>query len=326
MRRAAREVRLVTTIFYGARSSLVTEVQRALAEHEPGLRVDGHLGPATWAALQRAADRLRIDPLPAPAPGAVVWPDLIAGLLDPAADDDAPAPLVTPSCSGLVCEAVGGVRLYDLRGERVPERPAVRLDGPGRPHVRDPSRVVGIVLHQTAVAFGVSAAQLRAAGGDRALALAERALRIAAHATVFRAGPGHGPLISVAAPLLWHVNGANAINPLALNLEVDGLYEGVAGDRRTARGTASVWTEEIRDAARAALRWLVEHGRAEGMPLRYVWAHRQSSATRRSDPGELLWRDLAEWARSELGLDWQPARTWGDGRPLPRAWGGDAAY
>lgn len=303
------------------------ELQRALAAHEP-LRVDGHLGPVTWAALQRAADRHRIDPLRS-APltlGNVVWPDLIAALLDPPADDDAPAPTVTPSCSGLVCEAVGGVRLYDLRRERVPERPAVRLDGPGRPHVRDPARVLGVVLHQTAVAFGVSQAQLRAAGGDRALALAERALRIAAHATVFRAGPGHGPLISIAAPLAWHVNHGNGANGPSIGLEIDGLYEGVAGDRRTVRGSPSSWTEEIRDAARAGLRWLVEHGRAEGMPLRYVWAHRQSSATRRSDPGERLWCDLAIWARRELALEWQPARTWGDGRPLPREWGGDAAY
>ncbi len=59
------------------------------------------------------------------------------------------------------------------------------------------------------------------------------------------------------------------------------------------------------------------------MPLERVLAHRQSSASRRSDPGEGIWRLLEPVAR-ELGLD--PAFDWtvADGRPIPEAWGGSA--
>jgi len=221
--------------------------------------------------------------------------------------------------------------VYDLRAERVAVRPKVRMVG-GRPFVRLPQAIEGVVLHQTAVRFGVSAAQLRAAGGDRALALARRGLGVACHAAAFMGAPdgSHPPLVVGAAPLRWHVNHGNGANASSLGLEVDGLYAGVEGDPRTVWGgkPPTPHHESTIDVARAALRWLVEEGRAEGMPIRYLWAHRQSSATRRSDPGEWLWREVAGWARDELGLEWQPERVWGDGRPLPAAWGvpGGARY
>lgn len=324
---------MTAPVRYGDRGPAVLELQRALIEllgpdALPRYGADGSLGAEGWAALQRAADRYRIDPLPAPARGAIVWPDLVEALLAGAEDDDAPVLTATPECSGLVCEAAGGYPVYDLRSERVFSRPQIRMDGPGRPHVRRPERVLGVVLHQCGVPFGVSAAQLERAGGDRALALATRALRIAAHATTFRADPdgAHGPLIAIAAPLLVHVNGGNGCNPVAINCEVDGLYRGLVKHAHRPRGEAL--SEETALAACAMLRWIVEHAALERIDLRYLWAHRQSSATRRGDPGEEAWRYIADWARRELGLAWQPERTWGDGRPLAREWGapGGVAY
>lgn len=314
------------TIRYGDRGPAVLELQRALLDllgpsALPRYGADGALGSEGWAALQRAADHYRIDPLPAPACGAIVYPELVEALLAGAEDDDAPVLTATPECSGLACKAIGGFPVYDLRRERVYTRPQIRMDEPGRPHIRRPEAVVGIVLHQCGVPFGVSAAQLRAAGGDRALALATRALRIAAHGTTFRADPSgaHGPIIAIASELLVHVNGGNGCNPVAINLEVDGLYRGLVRHPHRAKGEALA--EETALAACAMLRWTVEHAALEGIYLRYLWAHRQSSATRRSDPGEEMWRSIADWARRELGLAWQPERTWGDGRPLAREWG-----
>ena len=57
------------------------------------------------------------------------------------------------------------------------------------------------------------------------------------------------------------------------------------------------------------------------MPIEFIWAHRQSSASRRSDPGQSLWQEVVlAYAVPVLGLKTQPARIWGDGRPIPVEW------
>lgn len=227
-----------------------------------------------------------------------------------------------------------GVPMYDLRARRVASSPKVRMVR-GRPFVRLPQAVDGIVLHQTAAPFGVADYQLRAAGGDRNLALATRATGVACHAMAFRSG-----FFTAATPLTWHVNHGNGFNSRSLGLEVDGLYSGLRDDPETTprrediettmgRREPTVITDATIAAARAALRWLVEAGRAEGMPIRYIWAHRQSSPSRRSDPGEAWWQLLAEeYAIPVLGLEAQRSlairstskKAPGMGRPIPVEW------
>jgi hypothetical protein len=225
-------------------------------------------------------------------------------------------------------------RFYDLRLDRKPEKPKVKLVR-GQPVWREPSKVDAIVIHQTAAAYGASAAQVKAAGGDRELALARRALRVACHAMAFRGG-----FYVAAAPLRWYVQHGNGLNAQSLGLEIDGLYSGLEDDPETfprredrdttwSAGAPCVLTETTIEAAREALRWLVETGRAEGMPIEYVYAHRQSSATRRSDPGAAIWREIVEaYAIPVLGLRSERGRTWGDGRAIPVEWSpaGEGAY
>lgn len=188
---------------------------------------------------------------------------------------------------------------------------------------RDPKRIDGIVLHQTACSFGPS---------DDANARHRRALGVACHALAFRDGA-----VVLANPLRWTVLHGNGLNDRSLGLEVEGLYSGLEDDpstlpdeaaRSTWGGRPDVVSELLVAAGRRALRELVERGRAEGMPIRYVWAHRQSSRTRRSDPGAVLWRRLiVEYAQPVLGLVAQPSmvlqsKSSGPGRPIPAAWGG----
>ena len=218
--------------------------------------------------------------------------------------------------------------LIDLRAEQDYEYPGGRRKvrkRRGQPVRRDPSQVTGIVLHQTAVEYGVSQRQIDASGGDERLALARRGLDVACHAIAFRAG-----FYVAAHDLAVHVNHGNGLNATTLGLEVDGRYPGLMDDPETAPredlrttwgGDPTVLTDATVETARAALAWLVEEGRREGMPIRYVYAHRQSSDTRRSDPGEELWRRVVlDYAVPELGLETQPARTWGRGEPVPLEW------
>lgn len=325
----------MSTLRYGDRGMHVLELQERLLELRYDLtRADGdELGDETWRALALAGEDCGIDlPWAGPGSGAVEVP---AELLERVwAKEPEVEPTVTPTCEGLVCAELRAARLYDLRAERVASAPKVRVRS-GRPVVRDLSDVDTLCLHQTATEYSVSPAQLRAAGGDRALALATRALGIACHAAVFPGHAAHPPLVVAASPLAWHVNHGNGLNPKSLGAELAGRFEGVEGDARTlwcpkGRGTCEPTevTDEMIAAWLEGLRWLIETARAEGCPLRYLAGHRQSSSTRRSDPGELIWEHVALPIAAEHDLEIRAAQVWGSGRPIPSAWmdGGFGPY
>lgn len=218
-------------------------------------------------------------------------------------------------------------RVIDLTGEQTnPPRGKKkhRLQG-GLVVERDPATIDGITIHQTACRFGASARQIKEAGGDVLLAEHRRALRVGAHMTVFDTGYavlGH--------PLGWYVNHGNGLNARSIGLEVEGVYPGILDNPRPPRWWRDREFTPLKDetltAAMAGLYYLVEEGRALGMPLRYIWAHRQSSPTRRADPGEEIWRRLVvDFAVAQLRLETQPDLTLksgrrGRGRPIPTQW------
>jgi hypothetical protein len=225
---------------------------------------------------------------------------------------------------------IATIPLVDVRHRQVEGHRKTRLDRRGITVQREPRAITGIVIHQTAVRYGVSDAQLDAAGGDRTLALARRGLEVACHAIAFRDG-----FFAAVHKLTSYVHHGNAFNAFTLGLEIDGRYPGLRDDPSTTpkrEDLETVWggepdgvTSTIVDCARAALRWLVEEGRRSGMPLTNIYAHRQSSTKRRSDPGQELWeRVVLEYAVPELGLRTHPLLSIGNGktrgRPIPRAW------
>lgn len=187
---------------------------------------------------------------------------------------------------------------------RIPRSLVVR----GATVMREPSTITGVVIHQMGVELGVGPRRLLEAGGDADLAQMLRARDIPAHASVYREGWVVAPH-----PLAAYLHHANGLNATTLGLEVEGLYDGLStGDRQPDQLTI--------DTARRALRWLVDTARAEGMPLEWLWAHRQSKRTRRADPGAGLWAALATYANEELGLVTRPDMVVGDGRPIPTEW------
>ena len=194
----------------------------------------------------------------------------------------------------------------------------------GKVRVRRAKDIDGIVLHQTACTFGPS---------DDAERRNERAFGVACHALAFRDGT-----VVLPNPLRWMVWHGNGFNERSLGVEVEGLLPGLMDDPKTAprEDYQSTWNGKPDDVtyrlvrtAREAVRQLVELGREEGMPIQYIWAHRQSSGTRRSDPGEELWRKVVlQYAVQVLGLKTEPAlllpsKSSGKGRPIPKAWDPD---
>lgn len=201
--------------------------------------------------------------------------------------------------------------ILDLRNEQKPGGPDPKCGkiAGGRLVMRDPASIDAIVLHQTACTFGASSAAIQAAGGDKSKARHQRALGVHAHSTAFTDGTA-----VIAYPLRAYVYHGNGANSRSLGLEIEGHYDGIPGGKL---GDPSDMTIET---AREALRWLVEAARAEGMPIRYVLAHRQYSSSRRSDPGWKIWRDVGVWSEAALGLTPLPTLTDRDGAPIPKAW------
>jgi hypothetical protein len=211
---------------------------------------------------------------------------------------------------------------------------------PGRPEkynmrgrkvvLRDPKNVTGVVIHQTACVFGVSNNQVKLAGGDPVLAKHRRALNIGAHVTAFMTGKA-----VYANPLDWYVYHGNGFNAFCDGLEIEGLYCGLKGRQSTAAGDPkkiTMLTRATIDAARTGLTFIVERRRAMGSPMEWVYAHRQSSASRRSDPGEEIWYEVVlNYAVPVLGLRVNnslvlPAsnRRNGPGYPIPKEWDASA--
>lgn len=218
---------------------------------------------------------------------------------------------------GPVPDARSVVEVIDLRSEQSDPAPKSRVSG-GRTVLRDPGSVTGIVLHQTATLYGVSDRQVKAAGGDADLALQRRALGVACHAMAFREG-----WVVIANDPRAYVHHANSLNAVSLGLEVEGNFPG-----RDSAPAATTWggdptelTQETIEAAREGIRVLMEKGRAMGMPIEWVWGHRQSSSSRRADPSEGLWRSVVlDYAVPVLGLKTEPKKSFGDGLPIPLEW------
>ena len=171
------------------------------------------------------------------------------------------------------------------------------------------SAVTGICLHQTACLLGERPARWETVG---------------AHVGVMRSG--RVVWIHDFDRTIWHGNGWNAGT---VGIEIDGLYEGIEGDPRTVwddpttpiheRGMTP--TPAAVEATKQAIRWICSEVAKRGGAVKALVAHRQSSATRRSDPGEALWRAVALPMHDELELsDGGIGFRLGDGRAIPESW------
>ena len=207
----------------------------------------------------------------------------------------------------------------DLRAEQVdpfpakgtPAKPQSRHGRDGKTQRRRAIDITGIVVHQTACVFGPSA--------DREKAY-RRALGIPAHAVAFRDG-----VVALPAPLDWYLYHGNELNGRTLGLEIEGIYPGRPNGPVWGKNPPTPLDALAVETACAALARLVEEGRALGMPLEWVYAHRQSNGQKPSDPGFEIWRDVVlGYAVPKLGLKTRVREIVGDGKPIPTVWDPDA--
>ncbi len=169
-------------------------------------------------------------------------------------------------------------------------------------------KVTGITLHQTACVLG-----------ERP----QRWANVGAHVGITRGGQRlwlHDFDVQVVHGNLW--------NEQCVGIEMDGLYAGVEGDASTVwddpstkqREVGMTPTPELIACALDTVRWICRRVAEHGGHVRALVAHRQSSRSRRNDPGSALWQAVALPLHAELGLsDGGVGFTLG-GYAIPEAW------
>jgi len=189
-------------------------------------------------------------------------------------------------------------RFFDMR-----QRAGVNHDYGPRPW----SKVTGVCLHQTACVFGEQP---------------ERWASVGAHIGITRGGKVI--LLHDFNRLVVHGNGWNTE---CVGIEMEGMYAGIEGDRRTfwqppgGKQDPQTPTPELVEATKAAIRWIKALVESHGGKLRVLVAHRQASKDRQSDPGSALWNAVAVPLHGELGLsDGGVGFKLGTGFAIPEAW------
>jgi len=190
-------------------------------------------------------------------------------------------------------------RFHDLRSN------AAQNNIGGR---RSWTQITGVTLHQTACVLGEKP---------------QRWATVVAHLGITRAG--QVIWMHDFEKIVWHGNGFNG---RTIGIEMDGTYAGVEGDDHTfwrpkdepAR-KAQTPTSDLVEAAKATVRWICQEVARHGGHIVQLVAHRQSSNQRDSDPGSVLWQQVAMPLHAELGLnDGGPGYTVGNGYPIPEKW------
>jgi len=189
-------------------------------------------------------------------------------------------------------------------------------DGKPHPYLPIPrawASVRGITLHQTACDMGERIERYDTIGSHFAVLRSGRVLRLSDEARIIY--HGHG----------W--------NSQCVGIEINGLYAGVEGDPRTVWDDPSTPYREqpqqvtpfAMESTRQLVRWIVENVRRHGGAVKILCAHRQAVDSRRNDPGEAIWRQVALPLHEELGLsDGGPGfkLPGSTGYAIPEVWGG----
>jgi N-acetyl-anhydromuramyl-L-alanine amidase AmpD len=179
--------------------------------------------------------------------------------------------------------------------DRRPYHAPFLRDTGGRPRTYIPiprswGQVRGITLHQTACNMGERIERYDTIGAHFAVLRSGRVLRMCdLDRIVYH---GHG----------W--------NNQCVGIEVDGLYAGLEGDIRTVwddpttpfREQPQKVTPEAMESTRQLVRWIVAEVAAHGGKVAILGAHRQAVDSRRNDPGEAIWKQVALPLHAELGL------------------------
>ena len=199
--------------------------------------------------------------------------------------------------------------IIDIRGQRT------KVRKPRRPW----SVINQVTLHQTACRLG-----------ERA----ERWKNVNVHFGVTRGGK-----IIYIEDIPHRQSQAQNFNSNGIGIEFDGWFAGVQGDIRTfwkpssrtrdgrprhvseERKTPMEASQAQIDAGRKLIDFIFNEIKSNGGQLKFVQAHRQTSNSRRSCPGQIIWSGVGVWAQTAYDLsDGGNTFAVNNGRPIPKEW------
>lgn len=194
---------------------------------------------------------------------------------------------------------VGGNGLHDITGFHDPPKNFGWL--------RSWDQIKGVTLHQTGCEM-----PKRPMGWGR----------VNAHYGITQEGLAiliNGPL-----DMIWHAQG---LSKSTIGVEIEGNYCGIESNPHTlwepGGGPHNV-NDLMLDAAEVVFDDILRQFTDAGQRWDLVYGHRQSSKNRRADPGQEIWRKIGEpWSRRLALSRYLPKKSFGKGRPIPKAWDPD---
>ena len=130
--------------------------------------------------------------------------------------------------------------------------------------------------------------------------------------------------VNDATDMIWHAQG---LSKRSIGIEIEGNYYGVEGNESTLwapGGGPDNINPKMLTAIKSLFALLVGEFGANGATWKYIFAHRQSSNMRTSDPGEQIWKQVAiPWAdRLALGDKWYGGKRFkvGKGKTILKEW------
>lgn len=133
--------------------------------------------------------------------------------------------------------------------------------------------------------------------------------------------------IQLTNPLNWYIGVSGELSGSTIGIEFEGNFPGVSGKAETVWNEGSALnhlTDAQIKASEYLFAWLNFQFKVNGGKWEYVYAHRQSSAERRADPGSEIWQKIGmKWIKWLGGSDGGPEFKVGDGYPIPKDWNPD---
>lgn len=170
--------------------------------------------------------------------------------------------------------------------------------------IRDWKKINGITLHQT---------------GCRMPTDFEKWHKLNAHYGVTSGGVA--VCVNDPTMMIWH---AQKLSHRTIGIEIAGNYPGIQGVEKTlwkGGGPAHELTEEMIRATMEIITDIANKFVDLGKKKLYIYGHRQSSLTRRADPGSEIWQQIALRAEKEIEIcETRGAFHTKKGRTIPNAW------